>query len=363
MKSFATLPFDVVSEILSFFNIEELIFVIGFTCTKWRTNVAFPIISKHVSENYNIDLHNFDDLFRTRDGRNVVRHILRRCVKYYANILSKYSKDDSGQTITHPPNLMEILSILKYYFSFFKCPYAQAKKPQTSHPSSKKGIFGNFLGSLFGKKHSNDTSNEPCFTTIINLNDPKDVKHVQLNTTEHPKANLDHLSKIALDGNAKVGKTAFLLCSMDGVVTNPLDPYLTTIGIDFRAKTFVIGDNIFSEKLQVWDKQSNLNWLPESYISNATFIFEMFSLTDRNTFDSLVETANNLDRFTKKEIILLGTGSDMHHLRCVTSQEASKFAFERLNGALYQDISLLETCEAKSIVWYACLLQYCLREK
>ncbi|KAF0983322.1 hypothetical protein FDP41_010387 [Naegleria fowleri] len=152
---------------------------------------------------------------------------------------------------------------------------------------------------------------------------------------------------------------------MDHQVVNPLYPYLPTIGVDFRAKLFVIGDNIFSEKIQLWDRQSNsAKFLPTSYFVNATFIFEMFSLMNRDTFDSLIEKSNHFNNFKNKEMILLGTGSDdVQHSRCVSVREASKFAFEKLNGALYQEISLCETFDAKSILWYACLLQYCLREQ
>ncbi len=60
--------------------------------------------------------------------------------------------------------------------------------------------------------------------------------------------NYDYLIKLLVIGNSGVGKTNMLLKFCDN---NFMSSHLTTIGIDFKIKTIMVGKD--RVRLQIWD--------------------------------------------------------------------------------------------------------------
>lgn len=60
--------------------------------------------------------------------------------------------------------------------------------------------------------------------------------------------NYDYLIKLLVIGNSGVGKTNMLLKFCDN---NFMTSHLTTIGIDFKIKTIMVGKD--RVRLQIWD--------------------------------------------------------------------------------------------------------------
>ncbi len=90
--------------------------------------------------------------------------------------------------------------------------------------------------------------------------------------------NYDYLIKLLVIGNSGVGKTNMLLKFCDN---NFMTSHLTTIGIDFKIKTIVIGKD--KVRLQIWDTagQEKFKTITQTYYRGAMGIVLTYAVNER----------------------------------------------------------------------------------
>jgi Ras-related protein Rab-8A len=87
--------------------------------------------------------------------------------------------------------------------------------------------------------------------------------------------NYDYLIKLLVIGNSGVGKTNMLLKFCDN---NFMTSHLTTIGIDFKIKTIMIGND--KVRLQIWDTagQEKFKTITQTYYRGAMGIILTYAI-------------------------------------------------------------------------------------
>jgi small GTP-binding protein len=133
------------------------------------------------------------------------------------------------------------------------------------------------------------------------------------------------LYKILLLGDCSSGKTSMiyrLTCN------NFLEHYISTIGIDFNIKSFVVNDK--KVKLQIWDScgQERFNSLTRSYYRNTDAFIICYDISSNKSFENAQFWLKELDKYVDRPIIkiLVGTKNDLEELRKVNYQDGKKYA-------------------------------------
>ena len=132
--------------------------------------------------------------------------------------------------------------------------------------------------------------------------------------------------------------------------------FLSTLGLDFRMKVLRLGDNCLA-KLQFWDtnSQERFHRINTSYFKGANFVFLIFDLSNRKTFDYLpqcMEFANYLKpECSHLQYVLIGNKNDKKE-RQVTREEAEQFALNDLDGAMYVESNNLTLTGPTILAWY-----------
>jgi len=88
----------------------------------------------------------------------------------------------------------------------------------------------------------------------------------------------DCLIKLLVIGNSGVGKTNILLKYCEG---NFMTSHLTTIGIDFKTKSIIVGKD--KVRLQIWDTagQEKFKTITQTYYRGAMGIVLTYSVAER----------------------------------------------------------------------------------
>jgi small GTP-binding protein len=96
--------------------------------------------------------------------------------------------------------------------------------------------------------------------------------------------NYDYLIKLLVIGNSGVGKTNMLLKFCDN---NFMSSHLTTIGIDFKIKTILMGSD--KVRLQIWDTagQEKFKTITQTYYRGAMGIVLTYAINERETFEDI----------------------------------------------------------------------------
>ena len=137
----------------------------------------------------------------------------------------------------------------------------------------------------------------------------------------------DYFYKIIIIGDSGSGKTNIVA----RLVNEHFDSNsYTTIGIDFRVKTFNLnGDNI---KFQIWDTagQERFRSLIKSYYRLGSGIIVVFDLSNIESFNSIEkwmhEIENNSDlNIHDIVIMLIGNKSDLNGKRQVEQEQIETF--------------------------------------
>ena len=94
------------------------------------------------------------------------------------------------------------------------------------------------------------------------------------------------VAKVLLVGHEGTGKSALLLRATDDVFT---ESYLSTIGVDFRVKTFDFPNG--SIKLQIWDTagQERFKTITTAYYRGSSSFGIVFDITNRESFEKVEE--------------------------------------------------------------------------
>lgn len=94
----------------------------------------------------------------------------------------------------------------------------------------------------------------------------------------------DCLIKLLIIGNSGVGKTNMLLQFCEN---NFMTSHLTTIGIDFKTKTILLGKDKI--RLQIWDTagQEKFKTITQTYYRGAMGIILTYAINERETFQDI----------------------------------------------------------------------------
>lgn len=139
------------------------------------------------------------------------------------------------------------------------------------------------------------------------------------------KKNFDMQIKFLMIGDSGVGKTCLLIqyASKKFIKT-----FITTIGIDFKAKTIQVQGK--TVKLQIWDTagQERFRTITTSYVRGSEGILLVYDITDRNSFDSISSWMEQISQHADVNVnkILIGNKCDLEAQRAVSTEEGRQLA-------------------------------------
>ena len=134
----------------------------------------------------------------------------------------------------------------------------------------------------------------------------------------------DYLFKLIIIGDSGVGKSSVLSQYVDQTFINS---HISTIGVDFKITNVNIGDKI--AKLQIWDTagQERFRTITTSYYRGAHGIILVYDVTNRESFDNIVNWVDNIERYSKNpRLILIGNKTDLPNKRVVSYEEALDYS-------------------------------------
>jgi len=131
------------------------------------------------------------------------------------------------------------------------------------------------------------------------------------------KKEFEHLFKIVVVGDSGVGKSCLLLRFSDNAFS---ETYISTIGVDFRFRTVVVGGkgnrNKRTVKLQIWDTagQERFRTITTSYYRGADGIMLVYDVSSLDSFlhckDWVAEIDRNVGGVSDVKLILVGNKCD-----------------------------------------------------
>lgn len=151
--------------------------------------------------------------------------------------------------------------------------------------------------------------------------------------------NYDVDIKLITVGNSGVGKSCMLLRFVDDKFS---PSFIATIGIDFKQKVITHDDKTVCVKL--WDTagQERFRNICEAYYKGSDGVIFVYDITDRDSFDDIVQWVKSADRIIDKKFIklLVGNKIDLESKRLVDYSEGDLLA-KKYNMHFYE-------CSAKS---------------
>ena len=358
--SLGVLPTDLLFEICKFIDLTDVIFSISRVCKLWHDDVCLILIRNFLPQH--LSIAEFDDIFRTRHGRSFLRRLLRQNIMTLAcKFYTSQQLMESYTVFSKPLSMESELERLKYYFGQFSDirngikPPPLPETPSEIKEEAPKGIlnqvFG-FVASFFEKKKITTTNYSK--STLVGTNI----------FSQNPNPPYDVTFKIVLNGVWGVGKTSFLHCLGERETIDRPD-YPSTIGLDFKMVTWCIG-NEFKARSQVWDQCGNRHFrnTTRAYYRAAWFIFLMFDMTDRNSFEWIqTDFVKNVKPIIEEygldtEFIVVATKLDKADKRQVSTQEGEEFALNVVGGAPYVEITNKDWSYSHILTWYCSLFKY-----
>ncbi|CAB0006698.1 unnamed protein product [Nesidiocoris tenuis] len=135
----------------------------------------------------------------------------------------------------------------------------------------------------------------------------------------------DYLFKLLLIGDSGVGKSCLLLRFADDLYS---ENYISTIGVDFKIRTVQLDDKIV--KLQIWDTagQERFRTITSSYYRGAHGIIVVYDTTDSESFNSLKNWLEEINRFASTDVnkLIVGNKNDLKSKRSVEFEVAKSLA-------------------------------------
>lgn len=152
--------------------------------------------------------------------------------------------------------------------------------------------------------------------------------------------NHDYEIKLVIVGDVGVGKSNLLHrytrkeFNIESIVT---------IGVAFDTITVEIEDRVI--KMQIWDTsgQERFSSIVSSYYRRAVGAVLCYDISKRSSFESLDTWLQEVRSQAEPDaaIVLVGTKSDLVHLRAVSEAEGAEYA--KKNGLLFIETSALES--------------------
>ncbi|EFC40254.1 rab family member [Naegleria gruberi] len=331
------LPLEIIKECFSFLDMIEIVLSIGFVCSEWRNTFAWPLISHHMKECWlydcihddaNEQVNSFDDLFGKRLGRNCLRYMMRNFVFNLAQqVMRKHDASEKGIFKLDSRDYLEYSQLLKLYFSKFNIPFtliSQAKYQRSE-------ILG------------------------LECNDPT-VQSIRISKKKNPKYEKNLFTHKALIlGKQKTGKTNFLN-SFSEVPFSDNPPYEEH---SFKTKFLNFGE-MFRVKSQIWEWNDKIFYYCPQLFDPLSAIFITFDITNRSSFDSIIQglLAYRDNRKKYAEVVVIGLKSDLRDSNSVTRQEVERVLIQQLlfEGSYYIEVSSKYRTNIDSAMWFTSLL-------
>ena len=154
------------------------------------------------------------------------------------------------------------------------------------------------------------------FSDIDNSNTDESLSEV---------SNNEETIKIIILGDSKVGKTSFLI----RFTKNKFDEtYLATIGIDYIYRIINIENKLY--KLMYYDTAGEEKYksIPKNYIKNMQGIILMYDITNKLSFDSIIDWISDVKEIKGENfpMILVGNKIDLNESREVTEEMGYELA-------------------------------------
>ena len=158
-----------------------------------------------------------------------------------------------------------------------------------------------------------------------------------------------YLFRLCLLGEAGVGKSSILTRFCDNTFK---ENYNNTIGLDFRVVTLKYKDII--SKLHIWDTagQERFRSLSVNYLHNSHGFIFVYDVSDKNSFDNIINWINLGFDNNKNSIInfLIGNKCDLENKRQVSQNEGEQFAKEK--NLIFLETSCKNDQNVQKIFYY-----------
>ena len=162
-----------------------------------------------------------------------------------------------------------------------------------------------------------------------------------MSRTASRAAKYDYLIKLLLIGDSGVGKSCLLLRYSDDSFTSS---FITTIGIDFKIKSILIGDS--KVKLQIWDTagQERFRTITTAYYRGAMGILLVYDVSDENSFTNVRNWMRQIDQNAAENVnrILIGNKADVD---AENPSERVRVAFHRPPHLSLHPLRLIKSCD------------------
>lgn len=141
--------------------------------------------------------------------------------------------------------------------------------------------------------------------------------------------------KIILVGDSGVGKSSILCRYVNNKFRDITD---ITIGVDFGVKIITIND--VPIKLHIWDTagQEQFKCITRQYFKNAIGVLLCYDVTNRQSFDNIINWLNILKEEIPNAVIkLIGTKADLINQRTVSISEGK--ILQKQYNLLFEELS------------------------
>ncbi|KAJ7864672.1 ras family-domain-containing protein [Mycena leptocephala] len=156
-------------------------------------------------------------------------------------------------------------------------------------------------------------------------------------------SNYDYLFKVVLIGDSGFGKSYVSVILVSRFTRNEFHlESKSTIGVDFAARSIDVDGK--TVKAQIWDTagQERYRAITSAYYRGAAGALLVYDITKHATYVNLIRWLKELRDHADSNIVimLVGSKSDLKHLRAVPTDEAKAFAEE--NGLSFIETSALD---------------------
>ena len=142
------------------------------------------------------------------------------------------------------------------------------------------------------------------------------------------ESDFDYLLKIALLGDATVGKTNLVLRFVENTFSSNIAP---TVGYDYKSKTITLNKFNKKAKLQIWDTagQERFMALSKTVYQRVDGVMIVYDITRSPTFENTLTWINKVKEFKANlPIMIIGNKSDKVNERIINFEEGKKLADE-----------------------------------
>ncbi|KAJ9537936.1 hypothetical protein OSB04_030669 [Centaurea solstitialis] len=167
---------------------------------------------------------------------------------------------------------------------------------------------------------------ENAFTEVLtHIYHVVDRRSTQTRMSEYADDDYDYLFKLVLAGDSGVGKSNLLSRFTRNEFSLESKP---TIGVEFATRTIRVDDKII--KAHIWDTCGIERYrkITSAYYRGSVGALLVYDMTSHITFENVKRWLKDVRDHTDSKIVimLVGNKADLHHLRAVSTEDATTFA-------------------------------------